>query len=302
MNRVRLGSYLSVPRDVETIARSLSRRFHGGYREIPHQYISGDSFKALCNLELEEGDWKNKLLATRWDSQKMHLLFVSGLPRSKVAFELISFLEENRQLSFPNVSLLFHNGDHFPQSDEISAISNRFRAIYTVNWNGSSPNVFPIPIGLENEGYLRNGILGDYLRMTPKLAPLSERPIRLLAAFSLHTNKQEREPALYFAKQIDGACIIDKPITPRKYRKLISESIYVLSPPGNGIDCHRTWEALFLGAIPIVKRKYWPFAHLDLDVTVVDEWEDILHLSDAVDSNPVFFRNSLGRTRGWINN
>ena len=27
---------------------------------------------------------------------------------------------------------------------------------------------------------------------------------------------------------------------------------YVLSPPGHGLDCHRTWEAMLLGAIPIV--------------------------------------------------
>ena len=302
LNRDHLRSYLAVPRDLETITRSLRRIFHGGYREIPHRYISGDSFKALCNLELEEGNWKDRLFATQWDSKKPYLFFMSGLPKSKVTFELISFLEENEESYFPNVSLLFHNGDHFPQTDKIAAICNRFKRIYTVNWRGSSPNVIPIPIGLENEGYLRNGVLQDYLRMLPKLAPLSERPIKLLAAFSLHTNKLEREQALYFAKQIEGACILDKQVTPRKYRELISKSIYVLSPPGNGIDCHRTWEALFLGAIPVVKRKYWPFSHLDLDVTVVDDWADMMHLSRSVDANAVSFRQSLGRTRGWINN
>ena len=36
----------------------------------------------------------------------------------------------------------------------------------------------------------------------------------------------------------------------RKYR----ESKFVLSPPGNGYDCHRHFEALVLGAIPIFIR------------------------------------------------
>jgi hypothetical protein len=27
---------------------------------------------------------------------------------------------------------------------------------------------------------------------------------------------------------------------------------FCVSPPGNGIDCHRTWEALYLGVIPVV--------------------------------------------------
>ena len=89
LNRDHLRSYLAVPRDLETIARSLRRIFQGEYREIPHQYISGDSFKALCSLELEEENWKSRLLATQWNTQKLHLLFVSGLPKSKVTFKLI---------------------------------------------------------------------------------------------------------------------------------------------------------------------------------------------------------------------
>ena len=32
---------------------------------------------------------------------------------------------------------------------------------------------------------------------------------------------------------------------------------YVISPPGNGIDCHRNWEAIYLGCIPIVLDSYF---------------------------------------------
>ena len=299
LNRDHLRSYLAVPRDLETIARSLRRIFQGEYREIPHQYISGDSFKALCSLELEEENWKSRLLATQWNTQKLHLLFVSGLPKSKVTFKLISFLKENKELYFRNVSLLFHNGDHFPQADQIAAISDRFKFIYTVNWIGSSPNIIPIPIGLENQGYLRNGVLQDYLRMLPKLAPLSERPIKLLAAFSVHTNKLERERAISFAKKIDGAFVLDKPVTPRRYRELISESVYVLSPPGNGIDCHRTWEALFLGSIPVVRREFWPFPHLGLNVVALNDWKDLINLP-LYKLNTSNFLSDFGKVEQWL--
>ena len=33
----------------------------------------------------------------------------------------------------------------------------------------------------------------------------------------------------------------------------ISKFKFVLSPPGAGIDCHRTWELLYLDCIPIVQ-------------------------------------------------
>ena len=34
--------------------------------------------------------------------------------------------------------------------------------------------------------------------------------------------------------------------------KDLQRSRFVLSPAGNGVDCHRTWEALLMGAVPIV--------------------------------------------------
>ncbi|HQR29057.1 MAG TPA: hypothetical protein PLL32_01530 [Anaeromyxobacteraceae bacterium] len=50
---------------------------------------------------------------------------------------------------------------------------------------------------------------------------------------------------------------------------------FVLSPSGYGPDCHRTWEALALGAIPIVRRH--PIADLfaGLPVLVVDDWSEV---------------------------
>ena len=50
---------------------------------------------------------------------------------------------------------------------------------------------------------------------------------------------------------------------------------FVLSPFGNGYDCHRTWEALCLGAIPIVRAKQFKSLFADLPVLNVDEWSDV---------------------------
>jgi hypothetical protein len=50
---------------------------------------------------------------------------------------------------------------------------------------------------------------------------------------------------------------------------------FVLSPFGNGYDCHRTWEALCFGAIPIVRAKHFKHLFADLPVLNVDEWSDI---------------------------
>lgn len=58
---------------------------------------------------------------------------------------------------------------------------------------------------------------------------------------------------------------------------------FVLSPPGNGIDCHRTWEALWCGSIPTVKRGVLTDSlSKNLPMLVVEDWslltEELLNI------------------------
>jgi hypothetical protein len=52
---------------------------------------------------------------------------------------------------------------------------------------------------------------------------------------------------------------------------------FVLSPLGNGLDCIRTYEALCLGCIVIIKKSHLNDNSLysDLPVLVVDEYSEI---------------------------
>jgi hypothetical protein len=50
--------------------------------------------------------------------------------------------------------------------------------------------------------------------------------------------------------------------------------IFVISPEGAGMDCHRTWEAMLLGCIPIVKRSAFTEIFTDLPVIVLDDWSE----------------------------
>lgn len=50
---------------------------------------------------------------------------------------------------------------------------------------------------------------------------------------------------------------------------------FVISPHGNGLDCHRTWEALALGCIPIVKSSGLDPLFADLPVWIVRDWSEV---------------------------
>ena len=52
-------------------------------------------------------------------------------------------------------------------------------------------------------------------------------------------------PASFFTSSVETQSIY--------YQQLSNSSVFfTLSPPGFGLDVHRTWEALYLGLIPIV--------------------------------------------------
>ena len=76
--------------------------------------------------------------------------------------------------------------------------------------------------------------------------------------------------------------------------KSMLEYAFVLSPFGNGMDCHRTWEALLCGCIPIVRSSVFDELFEGLPVLIVKNWSDIslqllvttlAHFKDKLDKN-----------------
>jgi hypothetical protein len=54
-----------------------------------------------------------------------------------------------------------------------------------------------------------------------------------------------------------------------------SEIVFVLSPHGHGLDCHRTWESLLLKNIVIVKTSPLDCLYTNLPVLIVNDWTDL---------------------------
>ena len=57
----------------------------------------------------------------------------------------------------------------------------------------------------------------------------------------------------------------------------VASSKFIISPRGNGVDCHRTWEALYLRAIPIVRRSTHMKEFEDLPIFFVDNWDKVCY-------------------------
>jgi hypothetical protein len=55
----------------------------------------------------------------------------------------------------------------------------------------------------------------------------------------------------------------------------MSKLSFVVSPFGHGFDCIRTFEALCLGCIVIMKKSFLDFIYEDLPVLLINEWTEI---------------------------
>ncbi len=85
----------------------------------------------------------------------------------------------------------------------------------------------------------------------------------------------ERQSAFRILSRNSGA-VFQPSRVPRK-ESWTSQARYAFAvcPHGNGLDCHRTWEALALNCVPIVKSSTLDPLYQGLPVVIVHSWEEV---------------------------
>ena len=135
--------------------------------------------------------------------------------------------------------------------------------------------------------------------------PFYDRICKIYVNFTvdIKNDKSERTVAINsISQELIHLDIEFKPRT--NIWKNAREYAFVLSPSGGGLDCHRTWEALCLGCIPIVKSMGTNKMYEGLPVLVVNEWRDVTQelLNDVISNfkETVFNYDKL-TLKYWIN-
>ena len=201
---------------------------------------------------------------------------------------LLNKLEQTRQefeyLQYPY--LVIHNGDREVPHETLHRLKFFYGHIYAVNLPESfyeEDGFTQVPIGLENFHWHRNGDLGyfpDGMSERPKGTVNGVNKRLLMANFQTSTNPEVREPLRKKLQTLTG--IWQDPTSDLgSYFESIRNALFVISPEGNGKDCHRTWEAIYLGAIPIIKEKLLSPSLTDsLPILVVRDWDEVLELEE----------------------
>ena len=135
------------------------------------------------------------------------------------------------------------------------------------------PKFIPLPIGISPITRYYDNL--ELLKKIMHEKSNHQRPILAYVNFTIKDNNPDRAVALdYFSRQ-SFATIITERITQEAYLKNLSNSMFVISPEGNGLDCYRHWEAMIAGAIPVIKHSPLDILFEDLPVLLIDEWNQI---------------------------
>lgn len=140
---------------------------------------------------------------------------------------------------------------------------------FAQNANYQHPDLIPIPIGLENhEGFSKGGAIVPDVLDLPLLGVSKLNSV--YCNFSLHTHHNRGNVKTILTA--NNACVFDSGKSFKDYRDAMQLHRYVASPRGNGIDCHRTWEALYFGCIPIVEKHFMYDSWNFLPLIQIEDW------------------------------
>ncbi len=235
-------------------------------------FISGDTFRSVAEVIVEGGQ-----IVTRSDvATGVVFGSIGSLKQSdgvKLLTDAAGFLRE------PNTArLVLHNGDESPTSEELEPLTKVFSHVFAVNVHDGTRQVTPVPIGLENACLNLNGRLHYYLDALENPTSASERSREILSSFHVSNNPAIREHVRNQARASRHGHQ-EEFFKSRDYRLEVRNSLFVLSPPGNGNDCHRTWEAIYLGAVPVVlKGSLAESLCAYLPILTVNDYSEVLNL------------------------
>lgn len=212
-------------------------------RPDSYPFVSGDTYRSVCQWvfdETQHRDWHPSQV------QAGDLIFV----KTDMLDDFFSSIHP--QIVEPYV-LVSSNSDHSsPGSHAFRLNDSQLSAWFGQNGDAQHPKFYPLPIGLPNREW-DHGNLATLLDKTLETHLLQKTHL-LYVNLGVGSNpkRQGIVDDVRAWKAEDGVCF-GKRGGHEQYLTDMKQSVFVLSPPGNGIDCHRTWEAILMGSIPIVK-------------------------------------------------
>lgn len=197
---------------------------------------------------------------------------VDVIQESRIFFTKMDWIHYFVAVILPNIDHPFELVTH--NSDFLSGGVERILSHpHLVQWRGCNmiphPKTLGIPLGLENV---------DMWKRTNKehLRKCATIPKTRLMYFNFNNSSNPTVRTECEKQLLAQGFRKNEPKKWDKYIQELAQYKYCASPEGNGVDCHRTWECLALGVIPIVIKNPIVYTWFqDLPILWVDSYENL---------------------------
>ena len=103
----------------------------------------------------------------------------------------------------------------------------------------------------------------------------SDKELKIFTNFHININSERRRVLYEKLKESSFFYFQDKPLARLDTWKEQKKFSFVFSPQGVGMDCHRTYEALLLGCIPIVESSFLDDFYKNFPIVVIKNIDEL---------------------------
>jgi hypothetical protein len=177
--------------------------------------------------------------------------------------------------TFPKINkpikIISHNADEGVEERFAKYLdSDKIIKWYAQNAVLNHPKLIPIPIGIANKQWPHGNL--DTLKEVLDNAG-HKKNILVYKNFDISTNTHVRQRINLITN--NNQIFMSGNLPHEQYLKTMASSLFIISPPGNGVDCHRIWEALYLKCIPVVENNICFRGFEDLPILFIKDWNEV---------------------------
>ena len=240
--------------------------------------IQGERFQDLCKTQISK--MEHKQFESNMDSIDIDNFDFTDFDNSELVYCNVGLVNETKPVLaesklyeklklFKNpFKLILHNSDDSFEKEHLKYFNiPNCKKVYSQNVNVVDSRVEFLPIGIANHFWKwgKSQIVDEVIQEE------IDKTDFVYAWFQERDNRVD----CYDNVRREGIPIV-KSMEYKDYLRKLKTYKYCISPEGNGIDCYRTWEALYMKTIPICKRSVLVehFAKT-FPIYIVDDWKDL---------------------------
>lgn len=250
--------------------------------------ITGEKFQYLADVYIGDTEFNTKCHIYNNTLQKDRCINVKNIQNNNLLQNgIIIFIYTHIYNKYKNeilnilsmknepFLLLFHNSDDIINESFIELFTKtKCKKIFGQNVCFTHKDIQFLPIGIANSKWKHGN-----LQLLNKIINTNiNKENKIFFNFTINTNFKTRNECYNIIK--NKGLLYTKYDNQNTYLTELKKCKFCISPDGNGPDCHRIWECLYLDVIPICKKSsFIDNISKEFPIYIIDDWK-LLEITD----------------------